>query len=216
MAFVDSLARCVRECRGVSNEGTKRTRLQGPCRCLIFIAPLLAAGCGGSLYKVSPRVEAPLPATAREARAAGLQVRAVPLLTDEESQELFEANLPLGGLLPIRVEVRNESGADVELKRARFRLRDEAGREWKLRAAKQAAARVLEANQVTFYNPSSRREFEERVRAHALDLSAPLGPAERRQGLIFFQTPSKEAVESPRGLLLTIERLAQPIELRIN
>lgn len=198
------------------NKSTKQSLLRGARRCLIFLALSLTAGCGGSLYKVSPRVEAPMPPSAREGRGAGLEVRAVPLLTDEESQQLFEANLPLGGLLPVRVEVRNESGAAVELKRARFLLRDETGREWKLRSAKQAVSRILEANEVTFYNPSSRRQFEERVRAHALDLDAPLGPSERRQGLLFFQTPRKEAVESPRGLLLTIERLAEPVELRLD
>jgi hypothetical protein len=199
----------------VLNKGTKQ-RCRSICRGTVFVALLLTAACGGSLYKVSPRVEAPIPPTAREARGAGLQVLAVPLSKDEESQELFEANLPLGGLLPVRVELRNESGAEVLLKRARFHLRDASGREWKLRSAKQAAARILEANQVTFYNPSSRREFEERVSAHALELDAPLGPSERRQGLIFFQTPQKEPVESPRGLVLTIERLAQPIELRLD
>lgn len=197
-------------------KSTKEGLLRDAGRWLVFVALLLTTACGGSLYKVRPRVEAPLPPSAREGRGAGLQVRAVPLLTDEESQELFEANLPLGGLLPVRVELLNESGAAVELKRARFLLRDEAGREWKLRSANQAVSRILEANEVTFYNPSSRREFEERVRAHALDLAAPLGPSERRQGLLFFQTPRKEAVESPRGLLLTIERLAQPVELRLD
>jgi hypothetical protein len=200
----------------VLNKSTKQSLLPGTHWWLVFVALLLTAACGGSLYKVRPRVEAPLPPSAREGRAAGLQVRAVPLLTDEESQELFEANLPLSGLLPVRVEVRNESGAAVELKRARFLLRDEAGKEWKLRSAKQAVSRILEANEVSFYNPSSRSEFEERVRAHALDLAAPLGPSERRQGLLFFQTPRKEPVESPRGLLLTIEKLAQPIELRLD
>jgi hypothetical protein len=104
----------------------------------------------------------------------------------------------------------------MELKRARFRLRDEAGRVWKMRSPKQAVARVLESNQITFYNPASRTEFEERVSAHALDLLTPLAPAERRQGLIFFQTPQKEAVESPRGLVLTIEKLSQPVELRLD
>jgi hypothetical protein len=206
----------VRECRSVLSK-QKKVCLRSSFRCgLICVALLLTAACGGSLYKVKPRVEAPISEKAREARSAGIQVRAVPLLTDEESQELFEANLPLAGLLPVRVEMRNESGAEVLLKRARLRLRDDAGREWKMRSAKQAVSRILEANQVTFYNPSSRREFEQRVVAHAFDLDAPLGPAEVRRGLIFFQTPRKEAVESPRGLVLTIEKLAQPIELRID
>lgn len=179
-------------------------------------ALLLTAGCGGSLYKVSPRVEAPISERAGGASGGGINLRALPLLTDEESQALFEANLPLGGLLPVRVEIINESGAELELKRARFLLRDGAGREWKMRSAKQAVSRILEANDVTFYNPSSRREFEQRVSAHALDLTTPLAPSESRRGLLFFQTPRKEAVESPSGLVLIVEKLAQPIALRLN
>jgi len=200
----------------VFTESSKHKLLEGLPWCAIIATLVLMTGCGGSLYKVSPRVEAPIYGKVGEARGGGITLRAVPLLTDEESQQLFEANLPLGGLLPIRVEISNESGALVELKRARFRLRDEAGKEWKARSAKQAVSRILEANEVTFYNPSSRKEFEERFRAHALDTETPLAPTERRQGLIFFQTPHKEAVESPRGLVLTIEKLAQPVELRLD
>ncbi|HEX8144742.1 MAG TPA: hypothetical protein VF553_19390 [Pyrinomonadaceae bacterium] len=183
----------------------------------ICCALALLAACGaGSLYKVSPRVEAPISGKAGEARGGGIALRAVPLLTDEESQQLFEANLPLGGLLPIRVEIGNESGAELALRQVRLRLRDGAGREWKLRSARQVVSRILEANEVTLYNPSSRREFERRVSEHALDLSTPLAPSEKRRGLLFFQTPHKEAVESPRGLILRVEKLAQPIELRLD
>jgi hypothetical protein len=185
--------------------------------CAVCAALLSVTGCGaGSLYRVSPRIEAPISEKAGEARGGGITLRGVPLLTDEESQQLFEANLPLGGLLPVRVEIRNESGALIELRRARFHLRDAAGKEWKMRSAKQAVSRILEANEVTFYNPASRKEFEERFRAHALDTETPLAPLEARQGLIFFQTPHKEAVESPRGLVLTIEKLPQAIELQLN
>jgi hypothetical protein len=182
-----------------------------------FVLLLAAAACGGgSLYKVSPRVASPLPERANEARMGGITLRAVPLLTDEESQSLFEANLPLGGLLPVRVEITNESGAPLLLKRARLQLRDAEGRTWKMRSGKQTVARILEANEVTFYNPASRKAFEESVRAHALDLETPLNQSERREGLIFFQTPHKEAVESPRGLTLVLEKIPQPFELRLN
>ena len=178
-------------------------------------ALLLTSGCG-SLYRVKPVVRAPITDKAGSVRASGLDVRAVPLLTDEESQELFEANLPLSGLLPVRVEIGNESGGAVALERARFRLRDDAGREWKARSAKEAVSRILDANGVSFYNPQARARFEEAFRAHALDTKTPLAASERRQGLIFFQTPKKESVVSPRGLVLTIERLPQPVELRLN
>jgi hypothetical protein len=161
-------------------------------------------------------VEAPLPESARVGEAGGLRVRAAPLLTDEESQELFEANLPLAGLLPLKVEIMNQGGAPVELKRARFRLRDAEGREWKLRSAKETVSRILGSNKITLYNPRSRAEFERAVQAYALDTKRPLAPSERRQGLIFFQTPKKEEVRSPRGLVLSIEKLPQPLEVALN
>ena len=195
-----------------------RLRKQFRWRVCALLAPiLLVAGCGGgSLYKVKPVVEAPVTDAAGSARVGGINVRAVPLLTDEENQELFEANLPLAGLLPLRVEIINEGTGAVALERARFRLRDGEGREWKARSAKQAVSRILTANGVYFYNPRARKRFEEAVSAHALNTKTPLAPSERRQGLIFFQTPKKEPVESPRALTFTIEKLPQPVEVRLN
>ena len=181
----------------------------------VIALPLLMAGCG-SLYKVKPVVEAPLPETAREGEAGGLRLRAAPLLTDEESQELFEVNLPLAGLLPVKVEISNQGSAPVEMNRARFRVRDSEGREWKMRSAKDVVSRILSDNNITLYNPRSRKAFEEAVRAYALETKRPLAPSERRQGLLFFQTPKKEQVRSPGGLTLYIEKLQQPLEVQLN
>ncbi|MDT4897532.1 MAG: hypothetical protein QOH25_2609 [Acidobacteriota bacterium] len=176
---------------------------------------LFMASCGGSLYKVKPKIDAPV-AGGRDASAGGFSVRAVPLMADEESQELFEANLPLAGLLPVRVEISNESGAMLSFKRVRFNLRDGDGRVWKLRSPKQAVSRILTANEIYLYNPNSRKKFEQAVVEHGFDLALPLEAGKQRRGLLFFQTPKKEAVESPRGLVLTIEGLPQPIEVIFN
>jgi hypothetical protein len=184
--------------------------------CAVFTGLMLLAGCGGSLYKVKPVVAGPIKEAGKEASAGGLSVRAVPLLSDEESQELFESNLPLAGLLPVRVEIENTSGAPLLLKRIRFRLSDEAGKKWSARSAGQAVSRILKANQVTLYNPRSRAGFAEAFQRHALDMETPLAASERRQGLIFFQTPKKEPVESPRALVLSVEGLQQPLSLRLN
>lgn len=176
---------------------------------------ILIGGCG-SLYKVKPAVEAPLPESARVAEAGGIRLRAAPLLTDEESQELFEANLPLAGLLPVKVEITNTGSAPVEIKGARFLLRDAEGRIWKSRSAKDVVSRILKTDDVTLYNPNERKKFEEAVRAYALDTKRTLNGGERRQGLIFFQTPKKEEVSSPRGLTLSIEKLPQPLVIALN
>jgi hypothetical protein len=176
---------------------------------------LLMASCGGSLYRVKPKIDAPVTG-GHEASAAGFSVRAVPLLADEESQELFEANLPLAGLLPVRVEISNESGAPLSFKGVRFNLRDSEGRLWKLRSSKQAVSRILTDNEIYLYNPNSRKKFEEAMSEHGFNLETPLEAGRQRRGLIFFQTPKKEAVASPRGLVLTIEGLPQPIEIIFN
>jgi hypothetical protein len=139
------------------------------------------------------------------------------MLTDEESQELFEANLPLAGLLPIRVELIHESGIPVETKRARFRLRDGEGGEWKWVPAKQASSRILKANGVVAYNPNSRKQFEKEFAAYEIDLKTPLTTEDRRrQGFLFFQSPNKEPVTSPRALTLIVERLPQPVEIKLD
>src|SRR6267143_6234271 len=165
---------------------------------LLSVATLLASGCSASLFKVKPVAELPpLADSAKHADAGGVTIRVAPLLTDEESQDLFEANLPLSGVLPVRLELRYESGLPVETKQARFRLRDNQGREWKLLSPKQAISQILKANGVFAYNPHSRKEFEKEFAAHALDLQTPVSTGERsHQGFLFFQSPTKRPVES--------------------
>lgn len=179
---------------------------------------LLAVSCGGALYKVKPVVDLPaLPTSARTVSGGGMRLSVAPLLNDEDSQELFEANLPLSGVLPVRVALNYESGIPLELKRARFSLRDAQGQAWKPLTPKQAVSRILKANGVFAYNPNSRKQFEQDFGAYGLDLKAPLSETDRtRQGFLFFATPNNEPVSSSSGLILKLERVPQPLELPLN
>src|ERR1041384_4955820 len=188
-------------------------------RALFLIAiALLATSCTGSLFKVKPVTELPpLPANTRSAEAGGVTIRVAPLLTDERSQELFEANLPLSGVLALRVDLAFQSGVPVEIKRARFRLRDSENREWKLLSTKSAVSRIMKANGVFAYNPNSRKQFENEMNAYAIDLKTPLSSGDsRRHGFLFFQTPDKLPVQSGQQFTLTVERLPQPASITIN
>lgn len=178
----------------------------------------MATSCTGSLFKVKPVNELPpLPSNTKSADAGGMTFRVAPLLTDEESQELFEANLPLSGVLAVRVEMAFQSGVPVELKRARFRLRDSQNREWKFLSAKSAVSRIMKANGVFLYNPHSRKTFETEMNAYAIDLKTPLSAGDsRRHGFIFFQTPDKLPVHSGQQFTLTVERVPQPATITIN
>src|SRR3954447_3027773 len=137
----------------------------------LLAATSFSASCtAASLYKVKPVTELPpMPTNTRSADAGGVTIRVAPLLTDEESQELFEANLPLSGVLALRVELAFQSGVPVELKHARFRLRDSENREWKLLSAKSAVSRIMKANGVFAYNPNSRKQLEKEFGAYAID-----------------------------------------------
>ena len=192
-------------------------------RSIASLAPLLYlllfnASCSNSLFKVKPVSDLPaLPSTAASADLGTLTFRAAPLLTDEETQELFEANLQLAGLMPVRVEIIHNSGDVMDLRRLRFRLHDAANADWKMVSAKQAISRILKANGIFAYNPNSRKTFEKEFRAYELDLKTPFAHADaKRQGILIFQTAKKDPVASPRDLVLTIEGLAQPISLKLN
>ena len=185
---------------------------------LVVVTALGSASCTGSLFKVKPVAELPpLPSNTRSADAGGVTIRVAPLLTDEESQELFEANLPLSGVLALRVDLAFQSGVPVEIKRARFHLRDGENREWKLLSAKSAVSRIIKANGIFAYNPNSRKQFAKEFGAYAVDLKTPLSSGDsRRQGFLFFQTPDKRPVRSGQQLTLTVERLPQPVSITIN
>jgi hypothetical protein len=203
--------------RDVIRYGPKRCQV---IRCLLLLLAVLSlTGCGGgSLFKVKPAPDLPpLANGAKTSVAGGVMLRVAPLLSDEESQDLFEANLPLSGVLPVRVALKYEGDQPLELKRARFHLRDADGREWKLLSPKNAISRILKSNGISLYNPNSRKQFENDFKAYALDVDVPLtSSSPTRQGFLFFQAPGKQAVQSPRGLTLQVDRLPQPISVSLN
>ena len=154
---------------------------------VVIAAVCLTTSCAGSLFKVKPVVELPpLAGDVKTASAGGVTVRVAPLMTDEETQELFEANLPLSGILPVRLELVFESGVPVETKKVRFRLRDGDGREWKLIPPKSAVRRILKANDVYAYNPNSKKQFEKEFTAYGIDLRSPLSRAQTHGARDFY------------------------------
>jgi len=184
---------------------------------VVLLNAILTVGCAGPLFRVKPVVELPpLGNNVKTATAEGLTLNVAPPLTDEESQELFEANLPLSGIAPVRLEILNTNQIALELKKARFSVHDSEGRDWKLLSLKQTISRIMKANNIYAYNPRSRKQFEAEFRAYGLDLKTPLAASERRQGFLFFQTPNKDPVTGSKGLVLQVEKLQQPVQVVLN
>jgi hypothetical protein len=214
---IDTLLTGVRDCQRMQN-ANQTFFLRTISKAVLFAFALLTMSCVGAIYKVKPAVDLPpLAGNIKTANAGGVTVRVASLMTDEESQDLFEANLPLSGVLPLRLELVFDSGVPIETKRVRFRLHDGAGREWKPVQPKAATSRILKANEIYAYNPNFRKQFEKEFGAYAIDLKEPLSTSDRRrQGFVFFLAPKNEPVESPQGLVLTIEGLPQKVEVPIN
>lgn len=183
---------------------------------LLLFAALAGASCTNSLFKVKPLSEMPaMPATAASLNVGSVTFRAAPLLSDEQTQELFEANLQLAGLLPVRLEMTHNGGDAIEVKKLRLKLSDAAGAQWKLISSKKAISRIMDANGIKLYSPNARKNFEQEFRAYEFDLKTPFAEP-KRQGLIIFQSSGKAPVSSPKGLVLSIEGLAQPVTLNLN
>jgi len=201
-----------------SSTSNRRISIKLRWRTLAVSSLLITAACNGSLYKVKPPTDLPpIPSDAPAVNIGSLSLQAAPLLTDEETQELFEANLQLAGLLPVRVALRHNGGEAIDVKKLRLGLHDASGAQWKMVSAKQAISHILKANGVFAYNPNSRKTFEKEFRGYELDLKTPFTESERRrQGLVIFLSPKKDPVSSPRNLVLTIDGLAQPGSLKLN
>jgi hypothetical protein len=189
-----------------------------PTPLLIVLIVVLSTSCATSLFKVKPAIDLPpMPTNSRSVDAGGITVRVASLFTDEQTQELFEANLPLSGVLAVRIELGFQSGVPVELKRARFQVRDSANREWKLLSPKKAVSRIMKANGVFLYNPHSRKQFEKDFGLYALDRKTPLDSTQsKRHGFLFFQTPDKRPIDTNQKLTLVIDKLPQPATVALN
>jgi hypothetical protein len=184
----------------------------------VFIAvTLLSVACGGPLFKVKPAADLPpLPSTSKRAEAGGVIVSVAPLMTDEESQELFEANLQASGILPIRMQFVFPNETTTDPRKIKFRLSDSQNREWKLLSTKSAVNRIMKAEEIKLYNPHSKKQFESDFGAYVLDLKAPLSPSTLdRRGFLFFEAPKKVPVEKT-GLTLSVERLPTPLSIPLN
>ena len=183
----------------------------------LLLTSMLCASCGTALFKVKPVSDLPaIASTSPSADAGGATIRVGSLLSDEEAQELFEANLPVAGILPVRVELNVQNGAPLEIKRAKFRLTDNQNRQWKLLSTKQAVSRILKANQIFLYNPYSKKQFEQDMAAYSFDTKTPIDPSHSRTGFLFFETPDKQPVETTAKLILVIEKLPRPVSIPLN
>ena len=181
------------------------------------------AGCGGKPFKVKPRPDPPQTQITGGARAEsnGVIILAEAVTDEDFLYETFDANLILAGILPVRVKLTNGGEGTVELKKAKFEIRDAAGRRFEDMDAKRAFKQLISYYGVSIYTKPGYRESRADFSTYALEFDTPLGSGQSRQGMVFFRVPG-ETVRA-NGLTLSVSRLYangvksdSAVELKLN
>ncbi len=187
-------------------------------RSLCLALSLCLAGCAGAPFDIKNKVELPPPSpSAARAESSGVLVQAEVLRDEDYLNDIFDANLILASVLPVRVKVTNKAEAPIDLSKAKFEINAANGRAYKSADAKKAFKRLISYYEITTYSKPSYKESQDTFTSYALDLSKPLDRGASREGLVFFIIP--EAADQPGSLKFKVSRLDQKaaaVELNLN
>ena len=144
-----------------------------------------------------------------------LELRAQ-LLSEDESMNLFDGNLLLAGVIPVRTALTNRGGTTLTAKKLEFQLIDSSGRRFKLIKPKDAIDQMIKYYGYRAYSYQPTQEMKERFASHGLNFDKALQPAESRQGLIFFKQEKDSPQPSGLRLQLTGVTSERAITVALN
>ncbi|HVF92605.1 MAG TPA: hypothetical protein VNH22_21230 [Blastocatellia bacterium] len=181
---------------------------------------LLTACCGGKPFNVKARPEPPPAVAGAVTESQGVSIQAEAVTDEDYLYEVFDANLIMAGILPVRLKIENRSGEALNLKRVKFEVVS-SGRPLKRLDASGAFKRLISFYGISTYSKEGYRESRGDLSSYALLVDAPLAQGETRQGLLFFRVPDDQIRQS--GLTLLVKKLKPgrsdaetPVELRLN
>jgi hypothetical protein len=181
----------------------------------ILSSVLLLVSCAGAPFRVAPRVEVPVDSIRSSASSSRLELRAQ-VLDEEEVVKLFDGNLLLAGIIPIRVALTNRSEEALNTGDLKFQLTDVTGRRFSSVKAKDVMKQLIKYYGIRLYSYAPEKEMRARFLTHSLPMEKRLQPAESRQGLIFFKQTKESPL--PQGLRLQLSGLkpSDPLLVELN
>jgi hypothetical protein len=165
----------------------------------------LSAACGGKPFNVKTEVDLPSTPDAARAEVNHMQLQAAAIRDEDYLVTIFDANLPLAGVLPVTVTLTNQSHEAIDLRKAQFEIRGPDGRTLKAADAGRVFKRLIAYYEISTYSKSGYKKSREDFAAYGLDLSKPLDAGQSRQGMVFFIAPERAA--QPVSLTLIARRL---------
>lgn len=201
----------------------ERSSLRQVCLSMVAgsaVAFVTAASFGcGKPFNVKTLPDLPPANYAARAASDHVSVQAQALTDEDFLYQIFDANLILAGILPVRVMLTNSGGEIVDLKNTQFEVHAAAGSSFKAMNERQAFKRLISYYEISTYNKAGFKESREAFSAFGLDTTTPLVAGQSRQGMVFFRVPAESA---RGGLTLVISRLDSAsssrgkLELKLN
>jgi hypothetical protein len=175
-------------------------------------------GCGGKPFNVRPHPSLPERAYNTKIESGGLTIQADALTDEDLLYEIFDANLVLAGVLPVRIKLINGRDEEFRIKKARFEVKSEGGAVFKPIEPKRAYRQLVSYYGITLYRKDAYRESQQDFASHALDTVKTLSIGEVREGIIFFAAPGEISAIGNLTLVasrLNAKRSKDSIELKL-
>lgn len=166
-----------------------------------------AVGCSREPFRIQPKADSPSETLTNAAAGKSLSVRARALRDENESNDRFDANHLLAGVMPVEIRLENTASGPVSLVGIRFRLRDAKGTEWPALTPDQSVKRLVKYYGVRAYAVDGFNTFREKYRGYGLPATGSIAPGATVQGYLFFRMPKDTRdFAQPLTLVLRSER----------
>jgi hypothetical protein len=187
--------------------------LRSISRLCLGILLLASAGCATPLFSVAP-VPASMPPDRAEIKTPGGIAVEASVVSALQSQDQFDANLPLAGIIAIEARFINQTSQPIIPGKLGLDLKSSSGTSYSSLKASAALKRLMKFYGNSFYFMESYRRTRESFDAVGLPLDRTIVPGADAHGFLFFKAPSRSG--DLTGLVLTIKHGGAPAALKLN
>ncbi|MGH9761824.1 MAG: hypothetical protein ACREAC_13430 [Blastocatellia bacterium] len=185
----------------------------------IALAAVFQFGCGEP-FKVKPKTDLPPGRFGAVARAGAIELQAESITDEDVLYHVFDANLIMAGLFPVRVVIANTGATPASIKKASFSVVSSDGISYKPVSGSRAFKRLMRYYEIENYQKFGYRQSRDDFLSYSLDVNGPLD-AGQRSGFLFFAVPPDKAREP--GFSLVVRHVdsrdskgSEDVKLKLN
>jgi hypothetical protein len=184
--------------------------ITGLCLGILLLA---SAGCATPLFSVAPMPASMPPDRAATKTRNGFAVEAS-FVSELQSQDQFDANLPLAGIIAIEARFINQTDQPIAPGKLGLELTSSSGTRYKGITPSAALKRLMKFYGETYYFQESYRRTRDSFDTVGLPLDRAIVPGADAHGFLFFKAPSRS--RDLTGLVLTMKHGGTPVAVKLN